>query len=160
MDVLDPRYGNNFIDNNGLDRTDDPAENAAVDTILELAGQAFGLLLPYSVKAEVEHPNTPRDVQRRAAMLLHSLPVQLTEPERATHDRVRALLQGNALPGKHAADAFHLVESAKYGGRYFITNDGRLLDKAPEIWAALQIQVVKPSAFLAAYRSACERRPA
>ena len=116
--------------------------------------------MPYSVKAETDHPNTPRDVQRRAAMLLHSLPVQLTEPERATHDRVRAMLQGNAFPGKHAADAFHLVESAKYGGRYFITNDGRLLDKTQEIWAALLIQVVNPSAFLAAYRSACEGGPA
>src|SRR5262249_40141756 len=122
-DLIDPRYRNNFIDTNGLDQSDDPAENAARDTILGLAGEAFQLLLPYSVQAELAHPNTPRDVQRRAAPLLYTRPMQLTEPEQLTHQRIRALIQGNAQAGKHHADAFHLVESAKYGsGGYFITN--------------------------------------
>ena len=36
--------------------------------------------------------------------------IPLTRPERATHARIATLIQGNAEPGKHAQDAFHLVE--------------------------------------------------
>ena len=35
-------------------------------------------------------------------------------------------MQRNAQRGKHDADTFHVVESAKYGGRYFVTNDERI----------------------------------
>jgi hypothetical protein len=62
---IDPHYGNNFIDANVLDRKG-TAEDEAVDKILELAEDGkFTLLLAYSVKAEIEHPNTPLDVKRR-----------------------------------------------------------------------------------------------
>jgi hypothetical protein len=61
------------------------------------------------------------------------------------------LVQGNAKAGQHAADAFHIVESAKNGGRHFITNDQRLLKKAHQIWDALLIRVVSPTDFVADY---------
>jgi hypothetical protein len=153
---LDPRFGNNFIDANVLDRTRGP-EDAAVDEILRLHSEdAFTVLLPYSVKTEIEHPKTPPEVKERAEQFLYSMPVQLTTPEVATHARIRALIQGNAGRGQHEKDAFHLVESAKYG-RHFITNDGRLLKKADEIWAMLQLKVLKPSDFLAAYLTHVEK---
>ena len=153
---MNPLIGSNFIDANVLDRTGGP-EDAAVDTILEMKWEGvFTLLLPYSVKAEIEHPNTPADVKQRAAGLIYSIPVQLTPAEVATHQRVRALIQGNAKPGQHANDAFHLVESAKYG-RCFITNDGRLLKKAGEIFALLQLRVIKPTVFLAAVMTQASR---
>jgi hypothetical protein len=76
---------------------------------------------------------------------LYSMEVTLTAPELATHEKLQILIQGNAKSGRHERDAFHLVESAKYGGRYFITKDRRLLKKAPEIWVALRLRVVKPS---------------
>ena len=149
--MVDPRYGNNFIDANILDRTGG-AEDSAVDTILQLRGKcAFTLLLPYSVKAEIDHPKTPDEVKRKASQLIYSMPVQLTPPELARHQTIRDFIRGKAKPGQHDSDAFHLVESAKYGGRYFITNDGRLLKKAPEIWKMLQLKVTKPSEFLAIY---------
>jgi hypothetical protein len=111
--MLDPRFGNNFIDANVLDRTGGP-EDAAVDEILRLRDDgAFTVLLPYSVKAEIEHPNTPKEVKERAALLSYSMPVpveELTPDEAATHDKIRALIQGNAKPGQHSKDAFHLVE--------------------------------------------------
>jgi hypothetical protein len=155
--MLDPRYGNNFIDANVLDRTGGP-EDAAVDEILHLRDEsAFTVLLPHSVKSEIEHPNTPAEVKRRAAGFIYSMPVQLTAPEMATHDKIRALIQGNAKPGQHARDAYHLVESAKYG-RHFITNDARLLKKADDIWKMLQLRVLKPSEFLDAYYQAKARR--
>jgi hypothetical protein len=150
--------GNNFIDANFFDRTGGP-EDTAVDTILLLHEEsAFRLLLPYSVKAEIEHPNTPADVKRKAEQFAYSNEVELTDPERATHDKIRALIRGNAQPGQHNKDAFHLVESQKYGGQFFITKDGRLLKKAEEIWEMLHLSVVKPSDFLAAYLSHAEKR--
>jgi hypothetical protein len=154
LDHLDPRFGANFIDANFLDRTNGP-EAAAVDEILELHQQAnhdFRLLLTYSVKAEIEHPNTPAAVKGRAARLIYSMQVELTDPELIRYEKIRALIQGNSKPGQHDRDAFHLVESAKYG-RHFITNDRRLLKKADDIWRMLQLKVLKPSEWLAAYKA-------
>jgi hypothetical protein len=154
---LDPRFGNNFIDANVLDRTGGP-EDTAVSEILRIRWGAFTLLLPHSVKAEIAHPNTPAEVKKRSMEFVYSTPVHLTPDEQATHDRKRVLIQGNAKPGQHDRDAFHLVESAKYG-RHFITNDGRLLKKAGEIWGMLHLKVLKPSEFLAAYLAHTEKRP-
>jgi hypothetical protein len=154
---FDPRYGNNFLDCNALDHTD-PIEDGAMDEILKLHEDpdTFTLLLPYSVKAEIEHPSTPADKKRLAENFVFSMEVQLTGPELALHQRVRALIQGNAKPGRHDKDAYHLVESAKYG-RHFITKDARLFKKASEIWQLLQLRVLKPSEFLAAYHASVER---
>ncbi len=145
---LDPRFGNNFIDANFLDLTGGP-EGDAVLEILRIRG-AFTLLLPYSVKSEIEHPNTPAEVKQLAEEFVYSMPVELTADEDATHEKIRTLIQGNSKSGQHDQDAFHLVESSKYG-RHFITHDGRLLRKAEEIWVMLQLKVVKPSDFLSAY---------
>ena len=148
---IHPRFGNNFLDANALDDTGSP-EDAAMEKILKLAETGeFTLLLPYSVQDEIAHPNTPSEVKRKSQFLLFSMPVELTVPELETHQRIRALIQGNAQTGHHAKDAFHIVESAKNGGRHFITNDKRLLKKAPEIWQELLIRVLKPSEFIADY---------
>lgn len=152
-EYLDPRIGNNFVDANVLDRTG--PEAAAVDAILELYWREdhdFRLLLPYSVKEEIAHPNTPIEVKRRAANMIFSTKVELTRSEIETHAKVRELVRGNSRSGQHDRDAFHLVESAKYG-RHFITNDGRLLKQADEIWEILQLNVLSPSQWLAAYRA-------
>jgi hypothetical protein len=131
-----------------LDRTGGP-EDAYVDQILTLAenGQ-ITLLLPHSVKAEIEHPSTPDDVKQRAMSLIYTVPVQLTPEELRLHDRIRGILQGNAKPGKHDCDAFHIVESDKNGGGYFITNDKRIIKKGPEIAPLLQIAIMTPTEFV------------
>ena len=145
---MNPYFCNNFIDANFLDYTGGPKDEA-VDVILQLAEEnVITLLLPYSVKAEIEHPKTPEEVKRKASQLIYSMPVQLTPHELVTHQKIRALVQGNAKPGKHDNDAFHIVESAKNGGGYFITNDERLLKNAPEILAALGLNVLKPMEFV------------
>jgi hypothetical protein len=149
----DPRYGNNFLDNNALDRIAAP-EDEAMEQVLALADAGeFTLLLPYSVRSEIEHPKTPPEVRRKAEQLPYSIRVGLTALERATHEKIRTLIRGNAQLGQHDQDAFHLVESAKNGGRYFITNDNRLLNKSREIYRALRIEALKPSAFLAGFRA-------
>lgn len=157
---LDPRNGNNFFDANALDLTGGP-EDAAVREILRLRDRgAFTLDMPHSVKSEIGHSHTPAAVKREAAHMIYTIPVPLTGPEQMTLDKVRAVIQGNARPGQHDNDARHVFESAKYGGRFFITNDARLLKKADEIWEILRpLRVVKPSEFLAAYSTHAEKRP-
>jgi hypothetical protein len=93
---LDPRYGNNFLDCNALDCTD-PVEDAAMDEILKLHEdpENFTLLLPHSVKAEIEHPGTPAEKKRLAQNFIFSMPVELTAPELALHDKV-----SDSDPGK------------------------------------------------------------
>ena len=152
----DPRYFNTLIDATFLHSTGGP-EGTAVNEIQKLHDNGDCLLLlAHSVRAEIEHHKTPAEVKRRAARFIYSRPVQLTAPEQATHARFRALMQGNAKPGKHAKDAFHLVESAKYG-LFFITSDTRLLKKADEIYVMLPpFRVVKPTSFLEAYYQALE----
>jgi hypothetical protein len=153
LDHLDPRIGPTFIDTNVLDRTNGP-EAAAADEIFRLHQENDDFLLhkTYSVDAEIRHSHTPAYVKRRAANLIYTEQVELTDPERETHEKVRALIQGNSKPGQHDRDAFHLVESAKYG-RHFLTNDQRLLKKANEIWELLQLKVLAPSEWLAAYNA-------
>jgi hypothetical protein len=104
---IDPHYGNSFIDANFFDRTGS-AEDAAVDQILKWAEdleEDLSLLLPYSVQAEIEHPNTPAEVKRKARGLIFSYKVELTAPEREKHAKIAALIQGNANAGQHANDA-------------------------------------------------------
>ncbi len=88
----------------------------------------INLLIPYSVKYEIEHPNTPTDVKLKASKLIYSIEVRLTGNIIRTHQQVQKILQGNCLEGKHKKDAFHVVESEKCGGKFFITKDKRLLD--------------------------------
>ena len=47
--------------------------------------------------------------------------------------KLRDLMRGCAALGKHAADADHIFEALKYGGRYFVTHDKRLLKRKNEI---------------------------
>lgn len=156
--ILDPRYGNNHIDAHFLDALEGD-EAKAVESILALhAEQRFTLLIPYSVKAEIEHENTPAHVKKRAREFIYTVPVQLTRPELERVEQARALMRGNAKSGKHDADAFHIVEAEKHGGRYFITNDGRILRKKEDISALLGIRIVTPTEFLAAYE-ACTQEP-
>jgi predicted nucleic acid-binding protein len=149
---IDPRIHNNFLDAHVLDRTGGP-DDALVDEILVLARSLkISLMLPHSVKAEIEHPNTPAEVKRRALGLIYTERVSLTESERALHRQAREIVRGNARPGKHDRDAFHVVEAEKYGGGYFVTNDARLLKKRAELERVLAIAIVTPTEFLQAYR--------
>ncbi len=148
--MFDPCHGNNLIDANVLHRTGGP-EGAAVDEILRLHDEgAFTILLPHSVKAALEHPNTPIEVRQKAEGFVHTEPVELTDIERTVHREIAAL-----IPGK---DALRLFEAAKYG-RCFITLDEPLLKNADEISellsrVALSLKILKPSEFLEAYRHA------
>ena len=149
---IDPRYFPSLIDANVLDRVEGPDDDV-VDQILALAEDlTISLMLPHSVKSEIEHPNTPADVKRRALQLIYTMPVSLTPGELERHQRVRHLVRGNAKSGKHDRDAYHMVEAAKHGG-YFITRDKRLLKKRSDIAHLLGagFAIVTPAEFLEAF---------
>ena len=150
---IDPRIKNNHVDANFFDRLND-GHDAAVDEMISLhRSGVIGLMIPYSVKSELENPDTPADVKARMSGIVFSEPVQLTPGELKEHQEVRNLVRGNARPGKHDMDAFHVVEAAKHGGGYFVTRDHRLLRKAVELEDMLHIKVVTPSDFMAFYRA-------
>lgn len=146
----DPRYGHSLVDAHIFDDNGDAKTSESVDQLLALATETkMSVLLPYSVKAEIEHPKTPQSVKHRASCLIYTMPVTLTPNEESTHRLVRALMRGNATSGKHDADAFHLVEASKYG-RFFVSLDNRVLKKKleiqcllPGLWIVTPIELIK-----------------
>ena len=133
---LDPRKVNVAIDGNALNR-DGSARDALVDRLLELSDTGrVNLIVPKGVRAEILDPCTPTHKQEAALPRIFSIAVGLNSDEERRHRVIEQELQGNAKPGKHAADADHLFEASKYGG-YFVTHDQRILRKAGGLGAVL-----------------------
>lgn len=152
---VDPRIHNNFVDANFWDNSGNPLEDSAMLEVLNLAERGeIDLVLPFSVKSEIKHPNTPPEIKRQAADFVYTLQTQLTPNELAIRAKLLILIQGNAKPGKHDRDVFHLFEAEKYGGGYFITKDGRLLRKGREVEDLLtSLRIVSPSEFMKYFHS-------
>jgi predicted nucleic acid-binding protein len=147
---LDPRKCPIGIDANALNR-DGSERDALVERLLDLdrAG-TINLIVPHGVRREVEDPLTPEEVSEPVLSKIFTIPTALTPKERDTRKAIEAGLQGNARPGKHAADAQHLAEAAKYCG-YFITHDGRILKRSHGLRLLLppSLTVVTLAGFLA-----------
>jgi hypothetical protein len=63
--------------------------------ILDLVQRGeINLILPFSVKAEIEHPNTPLRIKRQAASMVYTCCTQLTSNELTIRAKLLALLQG------------------------------------------------------------------
>ena len=159
---LDPRICNITLDANAVDR-DGGLHDGFVDRLLNLrqAGK-INFVIPGSVRGEVQHPNTPAEVKSAVLPEIFSTGVSRTAGEHATLRQVRALLRGNAAPGKHDADAFHLCEAAqKCGGGYFITHDRRMLERREELRPLLgpAFRIVTLCEFLETYDEFAARRP-
>lgn len=121
---LDPRRVNTLLDNNALEHSD----AAQVARLMQLRDEGkITLAVPKGVRQEAMHPNTPVEISRAMSAQIFTLEVERSEEEERELALLKATLQGNAEPGKHAADAEHLFEAAKYGGGYFITHDTRML---------------------------------
>ena len=89
------------------------------------------------------------DLAHLAILQIFTIPTGLNSQEQDFRRRLATALQGNAAPGKHAADAYHLAEAAKYGG-YVITHDERVLKKSGTLQDLLppSLQVVTLKRFL------------
>ncbi len=130
--TIDPRYGNTHLDANALDPVDSFREHEIQRFDHYVATLDLQLVMPIGVHAEIQSPKTPTSVVN-AMPWVYTVQVTLTEDEKQTRDGVIRLLQGNAKPGRHLADADHIFEAAKYGGRYFITHDKRILSRSRDI---------------------------
>ena len=134
---LDPRICNIALDANALD-SDGTERDQLVTRFRELSDTAkVNVVLAGGVRGEVQHPNSPGEV--KAAMLpqIFNLRPGLNAGQQIERRRVADILQGNAKPGAHAADASHLSEAAETGCGYFITHDKPILGKRDELRAVL-----------------------
>ncbi len=149
---LDPRKSNVAIDANSLDRTN-ANRTIAVDRLLSLAkDRKIQLIVPKGVRREMQNPKTPANVKEAGLPQIFTLSVGLNSEEQRRRRIVETELQGNAIPGKHTADADHLCEAAKYCA-YFITHDARIIQKAGKLQNVLppSLHVVTLSEFLEIY---------
>ena len=130
---LDPRICNVAIDANSLDRSEDEAHASSVNRFLALyEAEKIKIVVPKGVRLEFQHPHTPDHVKAAGLPKIFTLQVGLNSEERQERRNIELELQGNARPGKHAADADHLFEAAKYCA-YFITYDRRILDRTGKL---------------------------
>ena len=69
---------------------------------------------------------------------------------------VKRIMQGNAKPPKHHADATHLYDAALWQAAYFVTCDRRIHAKQNELMGAnLGLWIVGPSQLLVIYEQHC-----
>ncbi|MGO8844586.1 MAG: hypothetical protein ACLQFI_04460 [Methylocella sp.] len=130
---LDPRICNIGIDANALDRGGSPRD-ALVDRFLTLTSSGrLIVVVSGGVRNEVQHPRTPSAVKDAVLPRIFNLQPGLIARQQEERRQVLAVLQGNARPGKHAADASHLSEAVETGCAYFITHDKRILEKRDEL---------------------------
>jgi hypothetical protein len=117
---IDPRRSNIALDANALNRHG-TEHDALVDRFERLLGGA-------GAPAWKKEAMLPR---------IFNLRPGLTSEQHVQRDRVARILQGNAQPNKHAADASHLSEASETGCSYFITHDQHILKKRNELHAVL-----------------------
>jgi hypothetical protein len=134
---LDPRICNIGCDANALDR-DGTVTDQLVDRFRKHSETGkLTVVVADGVRGEVQHPQTPHDVKAAVLPQIFNLRPGLNAPQQADRRRVQQILQGNAQPGTHAADASHLSEAAETGCGYFITHDKRILKKRAALHAVL-----------------------
>jgi hypothetical protein len=157
---LDPKISNIALDTNALDR-DGTQRDKLVDRFRALADDGtLTVVLGGGVRTEAQHPRTPAQVKDALLPQIFNLRPGLISSQRADRARVLAILQGNARPGKHAADASHISEAAETGCGYFITHDKRILDKRGDLHAILppSLNIVSLEEFFGIFdRYAAER---
>jgi len=156
----DPRYVGVRVDNNFFDDSLDDVERSAADAIMQLAiDMKLLIAIPHTVRKELDNPRTPRSARERANQLVYTLDTGMGDP--AALAKVASIMRGNALPGKHAADAAHLYDTAIWQAGYFVTCDRRVLQKATQLVAVIgQLWIVKPSELMVIYNQYVRADPA
>ena len=88
-----------------------------------------------------------------AANHQYTISVALTPDETRILSAILRILAGNGRPESMQRDSENVFEAQKYGG-HFITNDGRVLARADQIYALCGLSIVKPTEFLVTVRKA------
>ncbi len=130
---LNPRITNIAHDADVLDR-DGSARDALVDRFLALSvARTLAVVIPGGVRQQVQHPHTPAEVKGAVLPQIFNLRPGLNTSQQDTRRRILAVLQGNARPETHAADASYLSEAVETGCGYFIARDKRFFKKREEL---------------------------
>jgi len=116
-----------FLDLNPLHE----AEGSMAKIIKLGEEQKIHLLVPYTVRNEMNKPNskTPIEVLQLGYPFLYTCPLKLTAPEQAEEERFITLSRGNSKIDNVNIDLSHVFEAARYHANYFITRDKRLMSK-------------------------------
>jgi len=156
---LNPWIANSFLDSCAFDPKYDPEDKAAIEVFRLHEHDGLPILLAHSTQKETEHPNTPPWVKIKAAELIYTIAVSLTPNETSRPRAIRDVLSGKGLSKNVEQDARHIFEAQKYGS-YFVTTDGRLLQRAETIRTLCTVEILLPSDFLERvhrYRRRAER---
>lgn len=145
--MINPWITNTLLDSCAFNPPNSAEQQAAEELFQLHREDDLDIAIAHTAKREIEHPNTPQWVKREASAKIFSLQVQLTQQEQLMKTELHALIAGNGKAEKYAPDAEHIFEAQKYGS-YFVTADGRLLDKATEVHALCGVVIMLPSAFL------------
>ncbi|UGY16757.1 hypothetical protein HAP48_0004200 [Bradyrhizobium septentrionale] len=147
---IPPRKSNISVDANALD-CHGTARDALVKRFKALIEKrTINIVVAGGVRDEASHPNTPADVKSAVMPRIFNLRPSLIPQQHAERKKVATILQGNAAPDKHAADASHLSEAAETGCSYFVSEDARILKKRADLAAVLPptLQIVTLEEFL------------
>jgi hypothetical protein len=151
--AVNPLIVNNFIDTCAFDPKYEPETTASLE-ILKLSDYMLSkdgrclVLIAHSTQDEIDHPNTPAWVKKRAEWLLYTIEVPLSPDEKTLLGNIEMILAGRGRVDSIKQDARHVFEAQKYGG-YFITTDNRVLSRAEVLHDRYHVIVLKPSKFLA-----------
>jgi hypothetical protein len=110
-----------------LDLDGSPRDALVVRLLALEEARDIQLTLSGTVYRQTQHPKTPLGVQEVMRTQIFTLPTGLTADEQDRYRRVVAVMRGNSLTDQHDADAAILFEAGKYGCRYLITEDKRML---------------------------------
>lgn len=70
----DPRYATSRVDNHFFDDTLPDEELDAANRLIELAERCeIVLVIPHTVKRELDHPNTPNSVRMKSSRLVYTM---------------------------------------------------------------------------------------
>ena len=141
---INPYKTNIFVDSCAFDPKYDP-EDKASETLFN--NDRLNLIIAHSNMKEIEHPNTPNWVKKKALSRIQTIETHLTPKENSIRNNIHAILTGNGNPEKMEQDAYHVFESHKYGS-YFVTTDNRILDKRDKISKVSNACILKPSELL------------
>ena len=152
--TIDPRICNIAVDANVYD-TDGSSRDLLVVRLRKLSKPSgpLSVVIAGGVREEVRHHRTPGHVRNDVMGKIYNLRPAPNTEQRSVRRAVRAVLQGNAQPGKHAADASHLCEAAETGCAYFITEDKRVLAKRQKLEAYLRLTILTLREFMEVFDS-------
>ena len=148
---VNPLTNNCFIDSCAFDPKYNPEDEASSEIFRLLKDRRVLIQIAHSTEKEIEHPNTPAWVKHEASTVIRTLQVQLIPGENRKLREIEMILAGNGKVESILQDARHIFEAQKYG-RYFITTDSRILNRASSLRAICDIVIVKPSEFLSIAR--------